>query len=110
MLGRGVYGRPWIAAALDRALATGAAVVEPDGEARLAIALEHFRLSLGFYGEALGLRMFRKHLGSYVEAAPWPPIPEARRAAKARLCRLEQPREVERALLALWRNEERRAA
>jgi nifR3 family TIM-barrel protein len=101
MLGRGVYGRPWIAAALDRVLATGEALSEPDPEARLAIALDHFRLSLGFYGEDLGLRMFRKHLGSYVEAAPWGAADD-RRAAKARLCRLDSAADVERALRGLW--------
>lgn len=109
MLGRGVYGRPWLAAALDRALASGAAMIEPEREERLAIALDHFRLSLGFYGEGLGLRMFRKHLGSYVEAAPWS-SPDTRRGAKARLCRLDSPAEVERALTALWRNEDLLAA
>jgi tRNA-dihydrouridine synthase B len=102
MLGRGVYGRPWIAAALDDELRTGAAAGEPDEEARLAIVLEHLSLSLNFYGEALGLRMFKKHLGSYIEAAPWPVGAEARRAAKARLCRLDSPADVERCLTALW--------
>ena len=40
--------------------------------------------------------MFRKHLGSYIEQAPWPEDPLDRRAAKSRLCRLESPEEVER--------------
>ena len=46
--------------------------------------------------------MFRKHLGWYVEQAPWPRDPLERRAAKARLCRLERPDEVERELADLW--------
>ena len=58
--------------------------------------------SLAFYGEPLGLKMFKKHLGYYVEAAPWPETPEARRAKKAELCRLDDPREIERRLTALW--------
>ncbi len=46
--------------------------------------------------------MFRKHLGWYIEQAPWPADPLERRAAKARLCRLETPEEVEAALIDLW--------
>jgi hypothetical protein len=46
--------------------------------------------------------MFRKHLGWYVEQAPWPADPLERRAAKGQLCRLETPEAVEQALTALW--------
>src|SRR6202011_4475911 len=77
MLGRGVYGRPWIAARIEDALRNAEQDREPDAEERLAIVLEHFRESLAFYGDALGLRVFRKHLGWYVEQAPWPETPEA---------------------------------
>jgi tRNA-dihydrouridine synthase B len=103
MLGRGVYGRPWLAAHLERALADGTVLREPDREERLAIVIEHLRASAKFYGLPLGLKMFRKHLGWYIEQAPWPTDPAERRAAKARLCRLETPGEVEAALASLWR-------
>lgn len=109
MIGRGVYGRPWIAGAIEAAL-DGRAFVEPDAEERLVIAVTHFRRSLDFYGERLGLKMFRKHLAAYVEAAPWPETAEARRAARARLCRLERPIEVEQALTELWIKDQRIAA
>jgi len=102
MLGRGVYGRPWLAAHLERALIDGTQLQEPDREERLAIVLEHLRASAAFYGLPLGLKMFRKHLGWYIEQAPWPADPLERRAAKARLCRLETPEEVEAALTDLW--------
>ncbi len=102
MIGRGVYGRPWIAAQLQAALAGSGGMEEPGPAERLVIVLEHFRDSLRFYGDALGLKIFRKHLGWYVEAAPWPASAEARRAAKARLCRLDRPAEVESALAGLW--------
>lgn len=103
MLGRGVYGRPWLAAHLERALADGTVLQEPDREERLAIVIEHLRASVGFYGLPLGLKMFRKHLGWYIEQAPWPADPLERRAAKARLCRLETPEAVGAALAGLWR-------
>jgi hypothetical protein len=48
--------------------------------------------------------MFRKHLGWYVEQAPWPLDPGERRAAKGRLCRLDDPADVETELAALWRS------
>ena len=102
MIGRGACGRPWIAAMIDRAVRTGEAIVEPSLAQRLDIVLDHFRDSLRFYGDALGLKVFRKHLGWYVERAPWPVGAEARRAAKSQLCRLTRPCEVEAELLALW--------
>jgi len=85
MIGRGAYGRPWIGRTWD----------EPATEARLAIALDHLADTLKFYGDALGLKVFRKHLGWYVER-------DAGRDAKSRLCRLTAPGEVEAALVALW--------
>jgi len=96
MIGRGVYGRPWIARSLEQG------APEPDDSERLSIALDHFAESLSFYGDRLGLRMFRKHLASYIDAAPFPVTAEARKEARGRLCRLDDPRAVERALQALW--------
>ena len=109
MIGRGVYGRPWIAQAIEAAL-NGEAFREPDAEERLAIAVTHFHRSLNFYGQDLGLKMFRKHLASYVEAAPWPDSEDARRAARAALCRLEDPAAVEDGLAALWLGDRRLTA
>lgn len=102
MLGRGVYGRPWLAAHLERALADGTRLLEPGPDVRLAIVIEHLRASADFYGLPLGLKMFRKHLGWYIEQAPWPADAAERRAAKARLCRLDTPEAVECALADLW--------
>ena len=102
MLGRGVYGRPWFPGALDVALAGGQPMDEPGAEARFALVIAHMRESLGFYGETLGLRIFRKHLGWYIERAPWPASAATRRAARAALCRLDRPAEVEAGLARLW--------
>jgi nifR3 family TIM-barrel protein len=108
MIGRGTYGRPWIAASIDRALAKRSAMEEPDLAARLDIALEHFADSLAFYGDTLGLKIFRKHLGWYVENAPLPMDGMTRRAVKSRLCRIAAPRDVEAALIEFFLAEERR--
>lgn len=109
MVGRGVVGKPWIARAIEAGL-DGRDDGEPDLAERLAIALDHFRDSLAFYGDRLGLRMFRKHLAAYIEAAPRPLTVEARRQAKARLCQLDVPGEVEAALIALWGPDSERLA
>jgi len=102
MIGRGAYGRPWIAAALGKALSEGRAMVEPDLATRLGIVLEHFRDSLEFHGDLHGVKIFRKHLGWYVERAPYPHSAALRREAKSHLCRLTSPREIEAGLIALW--------
>ena len=79
------------------------ALDEPGPDARLAIVVEHLRASVEFYGLPLGLKMFRKHLGWYIEQAPWPADPQHRREAKARICRLDDPAAVEQEMAGLWR-------
>ena len=104
MIGRGIYGRPWIAAAIDRSVAgIDADIREPGRDERLGIVLDHLHESLAFYGDVMGLKVFRKHLGWYIEQAPYQPDAGDRRAAKARLCRLDDPSQVETELTALWR-------
>ncbi len=109
MIGRGAYGQPWLARSIEGELA-GQGAWAPAPDERLSIVLNHFIHALEFYGDHLGLRMFRKHLGWYVQAGPWPLDPAARRAVKADLCRIEQPAAVERALVALWGQADRAAA
>ena len=101
MMGRGLYGRPWVAANVDAQLRNGVPA-EPDREGRLALVLDHMGEALRFYGDHLGLRTFRKHLGWYIEQAPWPADAQARRIAKSTLCRLESAHEVEAELTRLW--------
>ena len=102
MIGRGAYGRPWIADAIGKALESGDEMREPDLAHRLGIALQHFTDTLRFYGDALGLKIFRKHLGWYVEQALCPADATSRRAIRARLCQIDNARGVESALAALW--------
>jgi nifR3 family TIM-barrel protein len=101
MIGRGAYGRPWIAASIAAGL-RGEAYEEPDLEQRLTIVLEHFQAALDFHGDHHGVRIFRKHLGWYIEAAPTPHDPALRRQAKATLCRLEDPKSIIEGLIRLW--------
>ncbi|MDI7774515.1 tRNA dihydrouridine synthase DusB [Asticcacaulis sp. EMRT-3] len=101
MIGRGIYGRPWFASHLDRALNDNRPMQEMDLATRADILIEHMQASLDFYGAALGLRMFKKHLGAYIEASTHDPDPLIRRQDKGRLCRMDDPEEIETAVRAL---------
>jgi tRNA-dihydrouridine synthase len=57
MIGRGGYGRPWAAVAIETEL-NGGTWDEPDLDQRFDIAVRHLHESLKFYGEATGLKMF----------------------------------------------------
>ena len=104
MIGRGAYGRPWAMAAINTALEDADVVseAEPGMAHRLDVALQHFSDTLKFYGDVLGVKIFRKHLGWYVEQAFRPSDAAERRSAKARLCQIDNPLTVESSLTALW--------
>ncbi len=101
MIGRGVYGRPWIAPWIEAGL-SGGVFEEPGRDARLGVVLDHLAESLSFYGDRTGLKVFRKHLSAYVDEAATPADPMVRLEARRRLCRMDDPREVERGLTELW--------
>lgn len=100
MIGRGIYGRPWLAAQLDAQL-NGAVANEPEWSERLDLIIAHMEDSLSFYGRELGLKMFKKHLGWYIEAGDYCADPAIRRQDKGRLCRLNDVSLIERELRAL---------
>ena len=91
-------------AAIDRAMndPNGGAAQEPGMNHRLDVAMRHFSDTLRFYGDALGLKIFRKHLGWYVEQALCPADPAQRRATKSHLCQIDNAKGVESALTELW--------
>ncbi|EGF90556.1 putative tRNA-dihydrouridine synthase [Asticcacaulis biprosthecium C19] len=101
MIGRGIYGRPWFAHDLNHALNDND-MPSRDVADRADIVVEHMNDSLAFYGKALGLRMFKKHLGAYVEGAPYHDDPSVRRQDKARLCRMDDSAQIENALRTLF--------
>ena len=101
MIGRGIYGRPWFARDLNRALNDNTPFVDVGLAERADILLEHMALSLDFYGAHLGLRMFKKHLGAYIEASTHHPDPQVRRQDKGRLCRLDDPNAIATEVRAL---------
>ena len=100
MIGRGALGRPWIGRQIEAELA-GEAFDEPQGEAWLETVCRHLDASAAFYGQDLGVRMFRKHLAAYIENAPARLDPETRRLHRGRICRLTAPDDIARAMAGL---------
>ncbi len=72
MVGRGIQGAPWRVAEIAHALGQGARPDIPEGSQFIAMVTKHYRASLDFYGEALGARVIRKHLGWYMDRAGTP--------------------------------------
>jgi tRNA-dihydrouridine synthase B len=65
MIGRGCYGRPWLAAQIAAALTGATPVADPDLATELAIVLEHYQAMLAHFGQHAGLRLARKHVSWY---------------------------------------------
>ena len=69
MIGRGAQGRPWLLAQVAHALYGTKAPEIPKGSALIDMVSGHYETMLEFYGQDLGLRVSRKHLGWYMDDA-----------------------------------------
>ncbi|WP_094751558.1 tRNA dihydrouridine synthase DusB [Psychromonas sp. CD1] len=68
MIGRGAQGAPWIFNEIDHYLKTGEKK-PPLGKMEVAqILLQHVQALHAFYGEIMGPRIARKHVGWYLQA------------------------------------------
>ncbi|NNE81192.1 MAG: tRNA dihydrouridine synthase DusB [Silicimonas sp.] len=72
MIGRGIQGAPWRLAEIAHGLGFAPAPTIPEGERFLAMVADHYQSALAFYGDDLGARVIRKHLGWYMERAGTP--------------------------------------
>ncbi len=72
MIGRGAQGAPWTIAQIAHDLHGTPAPDVPRGGALVDLVSEHYDRMLGFYGQDLGLRVARKHLGWYMDRAATP--------------------------------------
>ena len=72
MVGRGAQGAPWRLAQIAHELHGTPAPDLPAGNALSDLISEHYEAILSFYGNEIGLRLARKHLGWYAEAARAP--------------------------------------
>jgi tRNA-dihydrouridine synthase B len=66
MVGRAAQGRPWIFREIVHFLATGEYLPAPAVAEVRTLMQEHLQAHYGFYGEFMGLRTARKHIGWYV--------------------------------------------
>lgn len=66
MIGRAAQGRPWIFREVVHYLATGELLAPPDLQQVRDILLEHVQGLHQLYGEVLGPRIARKHVGWYL--------------------------------------------
>ena len=70
MIGRAAQGRPWIFREITHYLATGTALPAPSLIEVRDHLLGHLEALHTFYGEHMGVRIARKHLGWYSRAHP----------------------------------------
>lgn len=70
MIGRGCYGKPWLISQIAHFLATGEKLDDPSMELQLKVVLEHYDTMIEHYGEDVGLKIARKHLGWYSSGLP----------------------------------------
>jgi len=65
MIGRAARGRPWIFREIAHYLTTGKLLPAPSPDCIRDTLLGHLEALYGFYGEARGVRIARKHIGWY---------------------------------------------
>ena len=67
MIGRGAYGKPWLLGQVMHWLRTGEALPEPDIDEQYGVITEHYQGMLDLYGDDVGVKIARKHLGWYTK-------------------------------------------
>jgi len=68
MIGRGAQGAPWIFNEINHYLTTGEHKAPLDKQEVTALLLNHVQALHEFYGEVMGPRIARKHVGWYLQA------------------------------------------
>ncbi len=69
MIGRAAQGRPWLLGQIDHYLRTGELQPEPGLDTQHEILREHLHALHDFYGDYLGVRIARKHVGWYLQSS-----------------------------------------
>lgn len=67
MIGRGAYGKPWLLAQVMHWWRTGEVLESPSFDEQYEVVVEHYRDMLDLYGDAVGVKIARKHLGWYTK-------------------------------------------
>ena len=67
MIGRGAYGKPWLLGQVIQWLEDGNEVADPDMAEQYSVIVEHYKAMCELYGENIGVRVARKHIGWYTK-------------------------------------------
>lgn len=67
MIGRGAYGKPWLLGQVMHWWRTGDVLASPTFDEQYDVVVEHYREMLELYGEDVGVKIARKHLGWYTK-------------------------------------------
>ncbi len=70
MIGRAAQGNPWIFREISHFLATGTALPPPNADEVCAVVHAHLESLHMHYGEHMGVRIARKHVGWYLNGRP----------------------------------------
>ena len=70
LIGRAAQGRPWIFREINHFLATGTLAAAPTAAEVESTLLDHLEALHAFYGDVMGVRIARKHVGWYLAAIP----------------------------------------
>ncbi len=70
MIGRAAQGRPWLCGQIAAWLEHGQLLPEPDLQAQYVLIQRHLVALHTFYGDFMGLRIARKHIGWYLQQHP----------------------------------------
>ncbi len=70
LIGRAAQGRPWIFREIEHYLRTGEVLPAPSLLEVERILLEHLAALHAFYGDLMGVRIARKHVGWYLATLP----------------------------------------
>lgn len=96
MIGRAAQGNPWIFRAINHYLSSGDLLPEPDLDTVAATLGQHVQALHQFYGEYMGVRIARKHVGWYLKAR------DVDRTTRSAFNYLEQPDEQLRVIATLF--------
>ena len=69
MIGRAAQGRPWLCGQIAEYLESGTLREAPGNEEQWRIISDHLRALHQFYGEYMGVRIARKHVGWYLSTS-----------------------------------------
>ena len=70
MVGRGAYGTPWLLGQMMHWFQTGERRADPSLNEQYRVIVSHYREMLELYGEDVGVKVARKHIGWYTKGLP----------------------------------------